>query len=90
MSSSIKNGFSPLLGLIGAFALVNFSILLKRKKERFNILSYHKVLNRLAVSIPLMANCVLFSLKKSFSKYKFKRFLSGIDFPKPILQTWCV
>ena len=59
-------------------------------KNIFNILLYHKVLNSLAVRISLMTKGVFFNLKKTFSKYKFKRFLSGIDFPKPILQTWCV
>ena len=90
MSSSIKNGYSPLLGLIGAFALVNFSILLKRKKERLNILSYHKVLNRLVMRISFMAKRVLSYFKKSFNKYKFKRFLSGVDSYGSIPYLWCI
>jgi len=49
-------------------------------KDFFNILLRHKVLKLKVVRISLTAKCVLSYFKKSFNKYKFKRFLSGIDY----------
>ena len=58
----------------------NFSLALFFREYFFDILSCYKVSKQKVVRIPLMAKRVLSYSKKTFSKYKFKRFLSGIDY----------
>ena len=61
-----------------------------RKYYSYIFLFHNKLTELKAMCISLMVKRVFSCLKKTFHKYKFKRFLSGVDFLKPILQTRCI
>ena len=101
MSSSTENKSYPVFGLICTIVFIN-PVFLFRESERWAkefiskkycsdfLNSYSEKIEQVVMRISFMAKRVLSYFKKSFNKYKFKRFLTGIDFLKPILQTTCI
>ena len=58
------------------------------QKIPFSFISILKKLKQVAIYNKCMTKRVFFNLKKTFNKYKFKRFLSGIDYLKSISKIW--
>ena len=73
-------------GLINVFALINPHVLyvfIIKISRKFYLIIAHE-------GSPLMAKRVFSHLKKSFIKYKFKRFLSCVDSCGSITHYWCI
>ena len=73
-------------GLINVFALVNpcmFFVATIKILRKFYLIIVRE-------GSPFMANRVFSHPKKIFNKYKFKRFLSGIDSCGSMPHYWCI